>query len=91
NETDKKVQLGYANQAADLLGKAKLYTDQAKWLQKVADLKGGWAEIDYYRIINAIYSAKDYTQTMAIGDKYIAAFPDKPQGYSFKVRAAKAL
>ncbi|MFX8358681.1 hypothetical protein ABTL39_19180, partial [Acinetobacter baumannii] len=27
----------------------------------------------------------------AIGDKYIAAFPDKPQGYSFKVRAAKAL
>ncbi|MGQ4828537.1 hypothetical protein, partial [Enterococcus faecalis] len=70
---------------------AKMYTEQVKWLIKAADLKGTWGEIDYYKITNTAYLGKDYVQTMTVSDKYIAAFPDKPQGYSFKVRAAKAL
>jgi tetratricopeptide (TPR) repeat protein len=91
NDPVKANQLNYANQAADLLGKGKLYTEQVKWLQKAADLKGGWGEIDYYKITNATYLSKDYNQTIAVSDKYIAAFPEKPQGYTFKVKAAKAL
>ncbi|MBA4196068.1 MAG: hypothetical protein C0459_00810 [Chitinophaga sp.] len=90
-DTSKINQIAYINKAAEVLGNAKMYTEQVKWLIKAADLKGTWGEIDYYKITNTAYLGKDYVQTMTVSDKYIAAFPDKPQGYSFKVRAAKAL
>ena len=87
----KADKLVYANQAATILGKGKLYADQLKWYQKIVDLKGGTpGEIDYYNLSTAAFNAKDYIQTMAIAKNYIVAFPDKPQGYSFNVRAAKA-
>ena len=54
-------------------------------------MKGATGEVDYYNLSNAAFNAKDFTQTMAIAKNYIAAFPDKPQGYNFNVRAAKAI
>ena len=48
-------------------------------------------EFDYYSLANTAFSGKDFAATMEISKKYIAAFPDKPQGYSFNVRAAKGI
>jgi len=90
-DTSKPNKVIYINKAAEVLGNAKMYGEQVKWLIKAADLKGTWGEIDYYKVTSTAYLAKDYAQTISLSDKYIAAFPDKPQGYSFKVRSAKAL
>ncbi len=82
----------YCNRAAAIFGKAKQFGDQIKWLEKAIQLKGGtMGEFDYYNLANTAFSGKDYGATMEISKKYIAAFPDKPQGYSFNVRAAKGI
>ncbi len=82
----------YCNRAAAIYGKAKQFSDQIKWLEKAIQLKGGTiGEFDYYNLANTAFSGKDYGATMEISKKYIAAFPDKPQGYSFNVRAAKGI
>lgn len=82
----------YCNQAADIYGKAKQYSNQILWLQKGVKLKGGnMGEADYYKLANSAFTGKDYAATMEIAKNYIAAFPDKPQGYYFNVKAAKGI
>jgi len=90
-DTSRVNKLAYANQGAFICGRAKLYTEQLKWYQKIVELKGGPGEVDYYNLANAAFNAKDYVQTMTISKNYITAFPDKPQGYNFNVRAAKGI
>jgi tetratricopeptide (TPR) repeat protein len=91
NDTTKANKLSYMKQAAEMFGKAKIFGEQVKWLQKYNDLKGSMGEYEHYLITNASYLSKDYVGTMAYAQKYIVALPEKPQGYSFNVRAAKAL
>ncbi len=87
----KENKITYAGQAATLLGKGKLYAEQLKWYQKIVEMKGTTSEFDYYNLASTAFSAKDFIQTMAIAKNYMAAFPDKTQGYSFNIRAAKAI
>ena len=80
------------NKAADLMGKAKRFADQIKWIQKGVQYKGGsMGEADYYKLASTAFNGKDYVATMDVAKSYIAAFPDKPQGYFFNVKAAKAI
>ena len=82
----------YCNQAADIYGKSKQYSKQIQWLQKAVTLKGGtMGEADYYKMASTALTGKDYAATMEIAKNYIAAFPDKPQGYYFNVKAAKKI
>ncbi|MBX2930797.1 MAG: hypothetical protein KF781_02485 [Chitinophagaceae bacterium] len=90
-ETKQENKLKYMKMAADMFAKAAMYSEQVKWLQKYNDLKGSMGEYDYYVITNASYLSGNYEETMAYAQKYITAFPDKPQGYAFNVRAARAL
>jgi tetratricopeptide (TPR) repeat protein len=91
NDTSRINKMNYANQAADLLGKAKMYGEQSQWLQKIVEMKGGtMGEVDYYKITNATFLGKNYPQTIELAKKYMAAFPDRPQPYSFFRRAAIA-
>lgn len=92
NDSLKVNKISYANQAVELWGKAKNYTEQLKWIKKVIELKGtAPSEFDFYRMVSTAFNAKDYPQTMSIAKDYIAAFPDKPQGYGYNVSAAKAI
>ena len=91
NDTSKVNKLIYIRQAADMFGKAKMYKEQVQWLQKYNDLKGSMSDYDHYTITNAAYIGKDYLGTMNYAKAYIIGYPDKPQGYSYNVRAAKAL
>ena len=91
SDTSRQNKISYANQAADLFAKAKMFPMQLQWMQKAIQFKGGnMGEADFYRITNAAYAAKDYAQTIELAKKYMAAFPDKPQPYSFFRRAAIA-
>jgi tetratricopeptide (TPR) repeat protein len=91
NDTTKANKLSYMKQAADMFGKAKMYGEQVKWLTKYNDLKGTMGEYDHYLITSSAYSGMDYVATMTYAQKYIVAFSEKPQGYVFNVKAAKAL
>ncbi len=91
SDTSKQNKIKYANQLADIFAKAKKFGKQVEWMQKVITLKGGtMGEADYYRLTNAAFSAKDYGQTLELAKKYMQAFPDKPQPYSFFKRASLA-
>ena len=92
SDTSIANKVAYSNQAAELMGKARMYGEQIKWLQKAIQFKGGtMVEADYYKLANTAFNGKDYVATMGIAKKYIEAFPLKPQPYYFNVRAAKAI
>jgi hypothetical protein len=59
-------------------------------LERVVLLKGAPGEVDYYKMSQAAFSAKDYDKTIALAKVYMAAYPDKPQPYSFFRRSAIA-
>ncbi|MEI7757633.1 MAG: hypothetical protein WCI80_01180 [Bacteroidota bacterium] len=90
NDTSRVNKLNYMNQAADIYGKGKMYKEQLFWMRKVVEAKGAMGEGDYYRLTSAAYNAKDFTQTIELAKKYMAAYPDKPQPYSFYKKAALA-
>lgn len=92
NDTVLVNKVAYANQAAEIMGKAKKYSEQIKWLQTAVKLKGGtMSEYDFFKLTNTAFTAKEYGLTMELAKKYIEAFPTKPQPYSFNVRAAKLI
>jgi Tfp pilus assembly protein PilF len=90
-DTLKNSKIAYMGKAAEIYGKAGMYRDQLGWLQKQLDLKGGsMGEFEYYQFTSTALNGKDYPLTIELGKKYLAAFPDKPQPYSFLKRAALA-
>ena len=90
-DTSKKAKIDYANQAADIFGKAGMGSDQVIWLKKAIELKGVMSEADHYKLTNAAFLNKDYAQTIELAKSYLNAFPDKPQPASFLRKAAIAL
>lgn len=91
-DTVRENQIDYMTTAAQIFEKAQKYEQQYNWLSRLANLKDQWSELDYYRLNDVSLKAKSYRRVLdTLGVKYIAAFPDKPQGYAFRVRAAKAI
>lgn len=90
SDTSKINKINYANQAADLFAKAKMYPQQLQWIQKAIAFKGNMSEADHYRITSTALNAKEYAQTIELAKKYMAAYPDKPQPYTFFRRAVLA-
>lgn len=91
-DTIRENQIDYMTTAAQIFEKAQKFEQQYSWLARLAGLKDKWSELDYYRLSDVSMKAKSYKRVLdTIGVKYIAAFPDKPQGYAFRVRAAKAI
>jgi hypothetical protein len=90
NDTSRVNKLNYMNQAADIYGKGKMYKEQLFWMRKVVEAKGAMGEGDYYRLTSAALNAKDIPQTIELAKKYMAAYPDKPQPYSFFKKASIA-
>ena len=89
-DTARINKLAYMQQGADMYAKAKNPAEQLNWMKRMVELKGTTTEGDYYRISAAALSAKDYPQTMDWAKKYMAAYPDKPQPYTFYRKAAVA-
>ncbi len=100
-DTVKANQLEYATAAANLMAQGKKFRRQIDWMTKLTVLKGDkLSELDYYNfskaISDAITASTDTIQIMdlyPVGDSvtnaYITAFPDKPQGYSYRSLIAK--
>ena len=91
-DTVKANQIDYMTTAAQIFEKAQKYDQQYKWLERLVALKGEKSELDHYRLSTVSMSAKAYKRVFdTLAPAYVAAFPDKPQGYAFWVRAAKLI
>jgi tetratricopeptide (TPR) repeat protein len=88
SDSSVKGKIAYADQAANMYAKVGKYPGQFKWLSKKAALKSNLGEVDYYYWCDAGIKATEYGKTEEIAKNYITAFPDKPQGYVFRTRAA---
>ncbi len=89
-DTVKANRVAFINAAADMFGKAKSYQAQLSWMKKGMELKGELTEFDYYKLTSSAFAAKAYDQVIEFAKPYMAAFPDKPQPYSFFKRATMA-
>lgn len=100
-DTLKANQIEYATTAATVMAKARKYQKQISWLSRAHALKGEkLSEGEYFSFSKAVSDALtasrdsvEIKQLYATGDsitnQYIINFPDKPQGYSFRVLIAK--
>jgi len=101
-DTVKANKLKYAQKAIDIFTKSGNVYALAKWYGIQSKLSGEpkMSEAKYYKLgqaaLNALSTAQDsvvamkyYTLTDSVAKAYIAGYPDKPQGYSLLVNAAK--
>lgn len=101
-DTNKLNKASFANTAAALLGASKKYQSQLQWSIKALSYKGeAPSEADYYRLskaasdavnaaaVDSVALATLFPVADSITNAYITSFPDKPQGYSYRVMIAK--
>jgi tetratricopeptide (TPR) repeat protein len=101
-DTIKKNKLDFANTAINIMVKAGKIRQQIEWLNIKAGIRGDnkLTEAEFYKLGTSVVAAIDVTkdsvtisQQYALADSvskaYIATYPDKPQGYTLRVSAAK--
>ncbi len=89
-DTVKANKLEYMNTLAGIYGQDSMYDKQFEVFNKIVGIKGGTpSESDFYKLSKAATDAKNCTLADSITKAYLTAYPDKPQGYSFNIAAAK--
>jgi tetratricopeptide (TPR) repeat protein len=90
-DTAKVNKLKYYKLGYEMLEKSNMYADELKWYANYSALRGVKDEVYYYKTTSIAINAKEGTLASTTAKEYIAAFPDKPNGYSMNVRASKLL
>lgn len=90
-DSSKNGKLRYLSTASKILANAGNYAEQLKVLQQIVDVKGAKSEYDHYILTSTAYKTENYVLTMELANDYMAAFPNKPQGFDFNVRAARKI
>lgn len=91
SDTSKVNKLKYYKLGYEMFEKGSMYAEELVWYAKYSALRGIKDEVYYYKTASIAVNAKDGATGKAISLEYIAAFPDKPNGYSFNVKSAKLL
>ncbi|MCF8406563.1 MAG: tetratricopeptide repeat protein [Chitinophagaceae bacterium] len=90
-DTVKANKLKYYKLGYEMLEKSNMYTDELKWYANYSALRGVKDEVYYYKTTSIAINAKEGAIASSTAKEYVAAFPEKPNGYSMNVRAAKLL
>ena len=90
-DSTKENKLKYYKLGYEMLEKNNMYTDELKWYANYSALRGVKDEVYYYKTTSIAINAKEGAVASATAKKYIETFPDKPNGYSMNVRAARLL
>ena len=90
-DTVKANKLKYYKLGYEMLEKSNMYTDELKWYANYSALRGAKDEVYYYKTTSIAINAKEGAIASSTAKEYVAAFPEKPNGYSMNVRAAKLL
>jgi tetratricopeptide (TPR) repeat protein len=88
-DTVKVNRMKYYKLGADMFEKSNMYVDALKWNTNYYNLRGIKDEVYYYKLASVALNAKDGVATSDFAKQYIAAFPDRPNGYSFNVKGAR--
>ncbi len=91
SDTSKVNKLKYYKLGIDMFEKNNMYTDELKWYANYSALRGVKDEVYYYKTASIAINAKEGALATSVSKEYIAAFPDKPNGYSMNVRASKLI
>ncbi len=90
-DTSKVNKLKYYKLGIDMYEKNNMYAEELKWYTSYSALRGVKDEVYYYKTASIAINAKDGALASTITKEYIAAYPEKPNGYSMNVRASKLL
>lgn len=90
-DTSKVNKLKYYKLGYEMLEKNNMYTDELKWYANYSALRGVKDEVYYYKTTSIAINAKEGAIASTTAKEYIATFPEKPNGYSMNVRAARLL
>lgn len=90
-DTAKINKLKYYKLGYEMLEKNNMYTDELKWYANYSALRGAKDEVYYYKTTSIAINAKEGAIASTTAKEYIATFPEKPNGYSMNVRAARLL
>ncbi len=90
-DTVKANRMKFYKLGADMFEKSNMYVDALKWNTNYFNLRGIKDEVYYYKLSSVALNAKDGLATTEIAKQYIAAFPDRANGYSFNVKGAKLI
>jgi tetratricopeptide (TPR) repeat protein len=90
-DTAKVNKLKYYKLGYEMLEKSNMYADELKWYANYSALRGVKDEVYYYKTTSIAINAKEGAVASTTAKEYIANFPEKPNGYSMNVRAAKLL
>jgi tetratricopeptide (TPR) repeat protein len=85
----KANRIKYYKLGADMFEKSNMYVDALKWNTNYFNLRGIKDEVYYYKLSSVALNAKDGAATSEFAKQYIAAFPERPNGYSFNVKGAR--
>ena len=88
-DTVKVNRIKYYKLGADMFEKSNMYVDALKWNTNYFNLRGIKDEVYYYKLSSVALNAKDGVATSEFAKQYIAAFPERPNGYSFNVKGAR--
>lgn len=86
-DTTRENQIMYMQELAGAYQKAGNWEGTYKWLNRVDAINPNKTATSYFYLADAAFKAKEYKASMDISAKYIAAYPDQPQGYSLQKRA----
>jgi Flp pilus assembly protein TadD len=86
--TNKKANLKYYKSGYEMFEKYNMYSDAYKWFMKYSALNGIKDEFYYFKNASLALNAMDGIAADSAAKGYISAFPDKPRGYVFNVKAA---
>lgn len=82
---------GYYKKLADLSGKQKKYSDQAKWLGFYYTLSPNVTNIDLFNWGIADYLAGEYAKSDTVFALYSEKYPDQNYGYYWRARSNSAI
>ncbi|CAN5511721.1 hypothetical protein BH10BAC3_BH10BAC3_26620 [soil metagenome] len=80
--------LGYMRTLADAYSASADYKGQYKWLNNMMAIRRDTTARNYYFIIDAATKAGEYGAADTFASQYIASYPDQPQGYFLRNKAA---
>jgi Flp pilus assembly protein TadD len=91
NPKDVKGNLILLKSGFEMFEKSNMYSDACKWFAKFAVVYGKKDEYYYYKTASLALNANDAIAADSASKAFIAAFPEKPMGYVFNIRASVLL
>lgn len=91
NKTDIKSNMKLLRMGYEMFERYNMYSDAYKWFAKFAQLYGKKDEFYFYKTSSLALNAMDGIAADSAAKGFIAAFPEKPMGYVFNIKAATLL